>query len=45
MYCKKIGDLGVFDGKMPNHVLVNEYHPGQGILVRFYLKEDCVQKY
>ncbi|XP_067681827.1 alpha-ketoglutarate-dependent dioxygenase alkB homolog 6-like isoform X3 [Haliotis asinina] len=30
--CEKIGRLGVFDGKMPNHVLVNEYLPGQGIM-------------
>ena len=29
----KIASLGVFDDKFPNHVLVNEYIPGQGILV------------
>lgn len=25
--------MDIFDGKTPNHVLVNEYLPGQGILV------------
>ncbi|ELU12938.1 hypothetical protein CAPTEDRAFT_112863, partial [Capitella teleta] len=29
---QRIGQLGVFDGQMPNHVLVNEYLPGQGIM-------------
>lgn len=33
-YGSKIASLGVFDGKVPNHVLVNEYTPGQGIMVR-----------
>jgi len=31
-YCDKIGKLGVFDGSIPNHVLVNEYTAGQGIM-------------
>ncbi|XP_064622185.1 alpha-ketoglutarate-dependent dioxygenase alkB homolog 6-like [Lineus longissimus] len=31
-YCKRIADLGAFEGKLPNHVLVNEYLPGQGIM-------------
>ncbi|XP_074663235.1 putative RNA/DNA demethylase ALKBH6 [Tubulanus polymorphus] len=31
-YCRQIGDLGVFSDKYPNHVLVNEYKPGQGIM-------------
>ncbi|KAL8590333.1 hypothetical protein ACOMHN_006449 [Nucella lapillus] len=31
-YCQKIADLGAFEGKIPNHVLVNEYLPGQGIM-------------
>ena len=32
----KISSLdGVFEDKKPNHVLVNEYTPGQGIMVRF----------
>ena len=30
----KIASLGVFDGRVPNHVLVNEYAPSQGIMVR-----------
>lgn len=30
--CKKILDLGVFNDKLPNHVLINEYLPGQGKL-------------
>ena len=30
----KVGALGVFAEKLPNHVLVNEYLPGQGIMVR-----------
>ncbi len=29
---KKIDDLAVFGDKTPNHVLVNEYLPGQGIM-------------
>lgn len=32
VYSKKIASLGVFDDKVPNHVLVNEYLPGQGIM-------------
>jgi alkylated DNA repair protein alkB family protein 6 len=28
--CKKIFDLQVFNEKMPNHILVNEYLQGQG---------------
>ncbi len=31
--CERIGKLGVFEGKTPNHVLVNEYLAGQGIMV------------
>lgn len=31
-YSKKIADLGAFSGNVPNHVLVNEYEPGQGIM-------------
>ena len=30
----KVGALGVFAEKLPNHVLVNEYLPGQGIMLR-----------
>lgn len=30
--CEKIYDLGVFEDKPPNHVLVNEYEAGQGIM-------------
>lgn len=29
----RITDLGAFGEKMPNHVLVNEYLAGQGIMV------------
>ncbi|KAK7104195.1 alpha-ketoglutarate-dependent dioxygenase alkB homolog 6-like isoform X1 [Littorina saxatilis] len=31
-YAKKISDVGAFEGKIPNHVLVNEYEAGQGIM-------------
>ncbi|XP_072030831.1 alpha-ketoglutarate-dependent dioxygenase alkB homolog 6-like isoform X2 [Amphiura filiformis] len=32
VYSRKIAGLGVFDDKVPNHVLVNEYQAGQGIM-------------
>ena len=32
-YAKKIAELGTFEDKIPNHVLVNEYKAGQGIMV------------
>ena len=32
-FTRKIEDLGAFDGKEANHVLVNEYATGQGIMV------------
>ncbi|MBN3310003.1 ALKB6 dioxygenase, partial [Amia calva] len=31
-YAEKISDLGAFAGKTANHVLVNEYNPGEGIM-------------
>ncbi|KAG9340167.1 hypothetical protein JZ751_021892 [Albula glossodonta] len=31
-YAEKISALGTFAGKTANHVLVNEYNPGQGIM-------------
>ena len=31
-YCEKISCLGAFSGKMANHVLVNEYKQGEGIM-------------
>ncbi|XP_023689902.1 alpha-ketoglutarate-dependent dioxygenase alkB homolog 6 isoform X1 [Paramormyrops kingsleyae] len=31
-YTEKISALGVFSGKTANHVLVNEYKPGEGIM-------------
>lgn len=31
-YTEKLGKLNLFNGKTPNHVLVNEYTPGQGIM-------------
>ncbi|XP_053405941.1 alpha-ketoglutarate-dependent dioxygenase alkB homolog 6-like [Mercenaria mercenaria] len=31
-YSQKIAALGLFEDKVPNHVLVNEYLPGQGIM-------------
>ncbi|PVD26190.1 hypothetical protein C0Q70_13859 [Pomacea canaliculata] len=31
-YGDQISELGIFEGKVPNHVLVNEYEPGQGIM-------------
>ncbi|XP_054908898.1 alpha-ketoglutarate-dependent dioxygenase alkB homolog 6-like [Poeciliopsis prolifica] len=30
--CEKVSSLGVFGGKTANHVLVNEYKPGEGIM-------------
>lgn len=33
-YTEKISALGAFAGKTANHVLVNEYKPGEGIMVR-----------
>jgi hypothetical protein len=35
-YCTKLSDLQLFDSYKPNHILVNEYKPGQGILLIFY---------
>lgn len=32
MYARKIAALGMFEDKIPNHVLVNEYEAGQGIM-------------
>uniref|UniRef100_A0A8C5GJK1 AlkB homolog 6 n=1 Tax=Gouania willdenowi TaxID=441366 RepID=A0A8C5GJK1_GOUWI len=31
-YCENISSLGAFSGKLANHVLVNEYKPGEGIM-------------
>lgn len=31
-YCEKISSLGAFSGKTANHVLVNEYQEGEGIM-------------
>uniref|UniRef100_A0A1A8L6L6 AlkB, alkylation repair homolog 6 n=1 Tax=Nothobranchius pienaari TaxID=704102 RepID=A0A1A8L6L6_9TELE len=31
-YCEKISSLGAFSGKTANHVLVNEYKQGEGIM-------------
>ncbi|XP_062996393.1 alpha-ketoglutarate-dependent dioxygenase alkB homolog 6 [Elgaria multicarinata webbii] len=31
-YADKVSSLGVFEGKLANHVLVNEYRPGEGIM-------------
>ncbi|KAG1683251.1 Alpha-ketoglutarate-dependent dioxygenase alkB 6 [Nymphon striatum] len=31
-YCDRICKTGVFEGKSPNHILINEYLPGQGIM-------------
>ena len=34
VYCDRISQLDVFGGdRVANHVLVNEYTPGQGIMV------------
>jgi alkylated DNA repair protein alkB family protein 6 len=33
VFTERIGKLDLFGGKQPNHVLVNEYLPGQGIMV------------
>ncbi|XP_071832863.1 alpha-ketoglutarate-dependent dioxygenase alkB homolog 6-like isoform X2 [Apostichopus japonicus] len=32
VYAKKIAKYGLFEEHVPNHVLVNEYKPGQGIM-------------
>ena len=31
-YCKKISNLGIFESNASNHVLINEYTSGQGIM-------------
>ena len=31
--CDKVTELGMFGDKPPNHVLINEYTAGQGIMV------------
>ncbi|XP_063168189.1 alpha-ketoglutarate-dependent dioxygenase alkB homolog 6 [Candoia aspera] len=31
-YAEKVSALGVFGGRLANHVLVNEYQPGEGIM-------------
>lgn len=36
-YTNRISDLGAFNGKAANHVLVNEYKPGEGIMVNTVL--------
>jgi hypothetical protein len=33
-YAARLAALGLFGGAAPNHVLINEYLPGQGIMVR-----------
>ena len=33
--CTKVSNLGIFEGKSANHVLINEYLPGQGIMVGY----------
>jgi alkylated DNA repair protein alkB family protein 6 len=30
-FCLKVNDLGVFENHVPNHVLINEYLPSQGL--------------
>ncbi|KAK3092614.1 hypothetical protein FSP39_004992, partial [Pinctada imbricata] len=32
LYIKRIADIGIYGDKIPNHVLVNEYQTGQGIM-------------
>ncbi|XP_061697278.1 alpha-ketoglutarate-dependent dioxygenase alkB homolog 6 [Syngnathoides biaculeatus] len=32
VYCQKVSSYGAFGGKTANHVLVNEYKPGEGIM-------------
>lgn len=34
--CENIFKLDVFGDKKPNHILINEYLPGQGICLEFY---------
>jgi alkylated DNA repair dioxygenase AlkB len=38
VFTQKIGKLDLFGGKQPNHVLVNEYQPGEGIMV----SQSCI---
>ena len=38
--CSKISDLGVFESNFPNHILINEYLPGQGNL--FIIEDDLI---
>lgn len=49
-YIDKIGRLGIFGDCLPNHVLVNEYEAGQGIMVsKFnicqYINVNCYTSY
>nr|XP_054758427.1 alpha-ketoglutarate-dependent dioxygenase alkB homolog 6-like isoform X2 [Lytechinus pictus] len=41
VYANKIAELGVFGDHIPNHVLVNEYQSGQGIMVNKVREKDC----
>jgi hypothetical protein len=38
VFTQKIGKLHLFGGKQQNHVLVNEYQPGEGIMV----SQSCI---
>ncbi|CAG0889766.1 unnamed protein product, partial [Darwinula stevensoni] len=31
-YCNRVKETGIFENRDPNHVLINEYLPGQGIM-------------
>lgn len=44
-YANRLGKLGIFEGApggRPNHVLINEYLPGQGIMVANCLEHQPV---
>ena len=34
VYTRRLGKMGLFEGKEPNHILMNRYEPNQGIMVR-----------
>ena len=46
-YAVRLGEMGLFAGAQtprPNHVLINEYLPGQGIMVSFPAPCPCFSR-
>lgn len=40
-YCTRIFNLGVFETNRPNHILINEYLPGQGSKIKSIINKIC----